>query len=109
MRVVLLLVRPGPLVLTVVVCGHAVLVTVPVPDGGRFGALAFAWLSGGGGGRNIYLEILCRRTVVVDGQLKLLARILERAMRDAVVEVHDQPQRHPDGKPYQGENAELEY
>lgn len=43
------------------------------------------------------------------GQFDLLARMFERAVRDTIVEVHDEAQCHPDGEAHQRQDAELEY
>lgn len=32
-------------------------------------------------------------------QLQLIGRLLEAAVRDAIVEVHDEAKGHPDGEP----------
>lgn len=42
-------------------------------------------------------------------QLQVVAGLLEAAVRDAVVEVHNESQRHPYGEAYQREYAQLEY
>jgi len=42
-------------------------------------------------------------------QLQVVAGLLQAAVRDAVVEVHDEPQGHPHGEADQCEDTQLEY
>lgn len=86
--------------LTVVVGRHPVLVPVAIPR--RLLLLASFALRGLRGLAHLPVPVLHR-------QLELLARILQRAVRYAVVKVHDQPQRHPDGEAHQRQDAQLEY
>lgn len=42
-------------------------------------------------------------------QLQVVAGLLQAAVRDAVVEVHDEAQRHPHGEADERQDAQLEY
>lgn len=86
-----------PLQFAAVVVGrHSILVPVTVPHRRLLPVITTTL------GRNFQIGLLTGRRllpVAVHRQLKLFARILQRTVRDSVVEVHDQSQRHPDREP----------
>lgn len=56
--------------------------------------------------------MLLRRLVVRDGELDVVLVavhvLLQRAVLDAVVEVHDEAERHPDREPDQRQDGQLQ-